>query len=151
MFGFQMNRKTSMNKLLYAAASALALMVTPALAAAPAKTVKIGFITTLSGPAGVIGKHMKDAADLALADLGGKIGGLPAEIIYGDDQQKPEIGLQVARGMMDKDKVDFISGVIWSNVLLAVLRPVTQNHTILVGANAGPHEVAGNQCSPSFF
>lgn len=140
-----------MIKMLCTATSALALMVTPALAAAPTKTVKIGFITTLSGPAGVIGKHMKDAADLALADLGGKIGGLPAEITYGDDQQKPEIGLQVAHQMMEKDKVDFISGIIWSNVLLAVLRPVTQNHTILVDANAGPHEAAGKECSPYFF
>ncbi len=140
-----------MIKRLITAASVLALLAIPALAAGPTKTVKIGFITTLSGPAGVIGKHMKDSADLALADLGGKIGGLPAEIIYGDDQQKPEIGLQIAHEMMERDKVNFVAGIIWSNVLLAVLHPVTATHTILVGTNAGAHPVAGKECSPYFF
>jgi branched-chain amino acid transport system substrate-binding protein len=91
----------------------------------------------LSGPAGIIGKHMKDASDLALAMLGGKIGGLPAQIVYGDDQFKPDVGRQVADEMLKRDKVDFLTGFIWSNVLLAVYQPVIQSGTILISANAG--------------
>jgi branched-chain amino acid transport system substrate-binding protein len=116
-----------------------------------ADKVKIGFVTTLSGPAGVIGKHMKDASTLALDMLGGKIGGIPAEIIYGDDQFKPDVGRQVVEEMLKKDKVDFMSGFIWSNVLLASYQPIIKSETILVGANAGPHEIAGAMCSPYFF
>ena len=69
--------------------------------------MKIGLVTTLSGPAGVIGKHMKDAADLALEMLGGKIGGKPAVIVYGDDQFKPDVGRQVAEEMLKRDKRRF--------------------------------------------
>jgi branched-chain amino acid transport system substrate-binding protein len=137
-----------MRKRLIAAISALCVLAAPALAA---DKVKIGFITTLSGPAGVIGKHMKDAADLALEMLGGKIGGLPAEIIYGDDQFKPDVGREVAEEMLKKDNVDFMTGIIWSNVLLALYQPVIKSGIILVGANAGPHEVAGEMCAPNFF
>ena len=137
-----------MQRRLIAALSALALSATPALAA---DKVKIGFITTLSGPAGVIGKHMKDSADLALEMLGGKVGGLPAEIVYGDDQQKPDVGREVAEEMLKKHKVDFLTGIIWSNVLLALYQPVIKSDTILISANAGPHEVAGKDCSPYFF
>jgi branched-chain amino acid transport system substrate-binding protein len=131
-----------------AAAAALLLLAAPARAA---DSVKIGFVTTLSGPAGVIGKHMKDSADLALAMLGGKIGSLPAEIVYGDDQFKPDVGRQVADEMLKRDKVDFLTGFIWSNVLLAVYQPVIQSGTILISANAGPHEIAGEKCAPNFF
>ncbi len=137
-----------MQRRLVAALSALALSAAPALAA---DKVKIGFITTLSGPAGVIGKHMKDSADLALEMLGGKVGGLPAEIVYGDDQQKPDVGREVAEEMLKKHKVDFLTGIIWSNVLLALYQPVIKSDTILISANAGPHEVAGKDCSPYFF
>jgi len=131
-----------------AAAAAAILLALPAYAA---DSVKIGFVTTLSGPAGIIGKHMKDASDLALAMLGGKIGGLPAEILYGDDQFKPDVGRQVADEMMKRDKVDFLTGFIWSNVLLAVYQPVIQSGTILISANAGPHEIAGPSCAKNFF
>jgi len=119
--------------------------------ATAAETVKIGFITTLSGPAGIIGKHMKDAADLALKELHGKLGGVNTEIVYGDDQFKPDVGRQVAEEMLKRDKVNFITGVIWSNVLLAIRQPVLSSGTILISANAGPHELAGAQCAPNFF
>jgi branched-chain amino acid transport system substrate-binding protein len=136
-----------MKKHLAAAASAILL----ALPAQAADSVKIGFVTTLSGPAGIIGKHMKDASDLALSLLGGKIGGLSAEILYGDDQFKPDVGRQVADEMLKRDKVDFLTGFIWSNVLLAVYQPVIQSGTVLISANAGPHEIAGPDCAPNFF
>src|SRR5437016_636393 len=132
----------------FAAAAAVLLL---SFSAQAADSVKIGFVTTLSGPAGIIGKHMKDSADLALAMLGGKIGGLPAQIVYGDDQFKPDVGRQVADEMLKRDKVDFLTGFIWSNVLLAVYQPVIQSGTILISANAGPHEIAGPNCAPNFF
>jgi branched-chain amino acid transport system substrate-binding protein len=140
-----------MKKHLVAAAAAM-LLALPVYAADNVKPgVKIGFVTTLSGPAGIIGKHMKDASDLALSMLGGKIGGLPAQIVYGDDQFKPDVGRQVADEMLQRDKVDFLTGFIWSNVLLAVYQPVIQSGTILISANAGPHEIAGPSCAPNFF
>jgi branched-chain amino acid transport system substrate-binding protein len=131
-----------------AAVAALLLSAAPAGAA---DKVKIGFVTTLSGPAGVIGKHMKDSAELALSMLGGKIGGLPAEIVFSDDQFKPDVGRQVTDELLKRDKVDFMTGYIWSNVLLAVYQPVIQSGTILISANAGPHEIAGEKCAPNFF
>src|SRR5438477_5092549 len=131
-----------------AAVAALLLSAAPAGAA---DNVKIGFVTTLSGPAGIIGKHMKDASELSLSMLGGKVGGLPAEIVYGDDQFKPDIGRQVADEMLKRDKVDFMTGIIWSNVMLALYQPVIQSGTILISANAGPHEIAGPNCANNFF
>jgi branched-chain amino acid transport system substrate-binding protein len=131
-------------------AATVALGLAPS-AGRAADHITIGFVTTLSGPQGVIGKHMKDAADLALELLGGKIGDLPASIVYGDDQFRPEIGRQVTEQMLQRDKVDFLSGYIWSNVLLAAYPPAIRSGTILIGANAGPHEIAGSMCAPTFF
>jgi branched-chain amino acid transport system substrate-binding protein len=124
------------------------LLAGPARAADP---LKIGFITSLSGPAGVIGKHMKDSVELALDHVGRKVGGLETEIIYGDDQRKPDVGKQLADEMLKKHKVNFVSGIIWSNVLLAVAPTVTGAGTIMVGTNAGPHELAGKMCHELFF
>jgi branched-chain amino acid transport system substrate-binding protein len=116
-----------------------------------AETLKIGFITTLSGPQGVIGKHMKDSVELALDHLGRKVGGLPTEVIYGDDQAKPDVGKQVADEMLKKHQVNFVAGVIWSNVLLAVAPTVTASGTFMIDTNAGAHEFAGKLCHELFF
>ena len=137
-----------MRSTLLATLSALALLTAPAYSA---EKIKIGYITTLSGPGGVMGKHHKDGAELALEQLGGKIGGKDAELIFGDDQQKPDVGRQVAEGMIKRDQVNFVSGVIFSNVMLAVYQPIVASKTIFVGASGGPHEIAGEQCSPYFF
>ena len=131
--------------------TAMAVLLLLAAPAGAADNVKVGFITTLSGPAGIIGKHMRDSSELALAMLGGKIGGLPAQIIYGDDQFKPDVGRQVADEMLKRDKVDFLSGIIWSNVMLAIYQPAIQSGVMLISANAGPHEIAGEKCAPNFF
>lgn len=119
--------------------------------ASAADTVKIGFITTLSGPQGVIGEHMKNSVELALDHLGRKVGGLPVEVIYGDDQVKPDVGKQLADEMLKKHKVHFVSGIIWSNVMLAVAPTVTSAGTFMIGTNAGPHELAGKMCNELFF
>jgi branched-chain amino acid transport system substrate-binding protein len=130
--------------------SLLALAMAAALAAAPTQAqqkVKIGFITTLSGPQGVIGEHMKNSVELALDHLGRKMGGLPVEVVYGDDQFKPDVGVQVAQEMLSKHQVDFVSGIIWSNVMMAVSPAVTGAGKIMVGTNAGPSPLAGAQCN----
>src|SRR6195256_5604660 len=105
-------------KTAFLATTALAL-----LAAAPAsaqqKTVKIGFVSTFSGPTAVIGNDMRNSFELALDHLGRKMGGKPVEVIYEDDQQKPDVGKQKTEKLVQSDKVDFIAGYIWSNVLLA--------------------------------
>ena len=118
---------------------------------AAAETVKIGFITTLSGPQGAIGEHMKNSVELALDHLGRKVGGLDVEVIYGDDQVKPDVGKQLADEMLKKHQVNFVAGIIWSNVMLAVAPTVTQAGTFMIGTNAGPHDLAGKGCSELFF
>ena len=137
-----------MTKRLIGLACAAAFLAAPAMAA---EKVKIGFITTLSGPAGIIGKHMKDSFELGLDHVDRKVGGLETEIIYGDDQRKPDVGKQIADKMMKKDRVDFMSGIIWSNVMMAVHGPVTRNKTLFIGSNAGPSPIAGKRCSKYFF
>jgi branched-chain amino acid transport system substrate-binding protein len=113
--------------------------------------LKIGFITTMSGPQGVIGKHMKDSVELALEHLKGKVGGLDTEVFYGDDQTKPDVGVQIAEEMLKKNQVDFVAGVIWSNVMMAVMPVVTGAGHIMVGANAGASPLAGSQCNELYF
>jgi branched-chain amino acid transport system substrate-binding protein len=131
------------------AGSALALAMGPA--AAQQKTVKIGFVSTFSGPTAVIGNDMRNSFELALDHLGRKMGGLPVEVIYEDDQQRPETGKQKTEKLVQSDKVDFVIGYIWSNVLLASLKPVVDAQTFLISANAGPSQIAGELCSPFFF
>src|SRR5207248_1425560 len=124
------------------------------LASGPAlaqQKLKIGFITTLSGPQGVIGEYMRNSVELALDHLGRKIAGLDVEVIYGDDQVKPDVGKQVADEMLKKHQVDFVAGIIWSNVMLAVAPTVTDAGKFMIGTNAGPHELAGKQCNELFF
>ena len=133
---------------LFAALLATLLGAAPAFGA---DKVKIGFITTLSGPAGGIGKDMKQSVELAVEHLGGKMAGLPIEVIFGDDQRKPDVGVQLARQMIKRDKVDFVSGIIWSNIMLAVAPVVTGEGVIMVGTNAGPHQLAGQMCNKRFF
>jgi branched-chain amino acid transport system substrate-binding protein len=138
-----------MKKLVFAAAAILALGAVPAMS--QSKSVKIGFVSTFSGPTGVIGNDMRNSFELALDHLGRKIGGLPVEVIYEDDQQKPEVGRQKSEKLVQSDKVDFVVGYIWSNVLLASLKPVLDSGTFLISANAGPSQIAGELCSPNFF
>src|SRR5215469_9635111 len=104
-------------------------------------TIKIGFISTFSGPTAVIGNDMRNSFELALDHLGRKMAGLPVEVIYEDDQQKPEVGKQKTDKLIESDKVDLIVGYIWSNVLLASLKSAVDAKTSLITANAGPSQV----------
>jgi len=119
--------------------------------AAAQQKIKIGFISTFSGPQGVMGQYMKESVELAIEHLGGKVGGLPVEMVYGDDQVKPDVGVQVAEEMLKKQQVDFVSGIIWSNVMLAVVPVVTGAGKFMVASNAGASPLAGAQCNKLYF
>ena len=129
-------------------------IVAAALLAAPASAadkVKIGFVTTLTTPAAVIGNDMKDAFDLAYEHIGGKMAGLDVEIIYEDDGFKPEIGKQKTDKLVKQDDVDFLTGYIWSHVLLASRKSALDAGKFLISANAGPSQLAGELCHKNFF
>ena len=138
-----------MRKALLVAGATLLLAAQPAFA--QKKSIKIGFVSTFSGPVAVIGNNMRDSFELALDHMGRKMGGLPIEVIYEDDGFKPEIGKQKTEKLIESDKVDFLTGYIWSNVLLASVKPAFDSKTFLISANAGPHQLAGEDCSPYFF
>lgn len=128
-----------------------ALAMSTGLTAALAEEVKIGFVTTLTTPAAVIGNDMKDAVELAIEDMGGKMGNLDVNVIFEDDGFKPEIGKQKTDKLVDQDDVDFITGYIWSNVLLASARSALDAGKFLISANAGPNQLAGEDCDENFF
>jgi branched-chain amino acid transport system substrate-binding protein len=138
-----------MKRVLLGTIALLALGTAPALP--QQKTIKIGFISSFSGPAAAIGNDMRNSFELALDHHGRKLGGLPVEVIYEDDQIKPEVGMQKTQKLIESDKVDFIVGYIWSNVLLASLKPIVDSKTFLVITNAGASQVAGELCSPYVF
>jgi branched-chain amino acid transport system substrate-binding protein len=113
--------------------------------------IKIGFMSTLSGQAGSLGQDIYDGFMLAVEQSGGKLGGVPVQIFKEDDQFKPEVGTQAAQKLIDKDNVSIITGVAASNVLMAVVRPITERQVFLIGSNGGPSPLAGAQCSPYLF
>jgi branched-chain amino acid transport system substrate-binding protein len=115
------------------------------------KTIKIGFVSSFSGPVAAIGNDMRNSFELGLDHVGRKLGGLPVEVIYEDDEVKPDVGAQKTQKLIESDHVDFVVGYIWSNVLLASLKPLVDSKTMTVITNAGASQVAGNQCSPYVF
>lgn len=116
-----------------------------------ADKIKVGFLSTLSGPGAGLGVDIRDGFNLAIKHQGGKLGGLPAEVIIADDQQKPEVAQQVTEKFLKKDKVDFMTGIVFSNIMLAVGQPIFDSKTFFISANAGPSQYAGEQCNPYFF
>lgn len=126
---------------------AAALAVTTA-SAAP---VKIGFITTLTTPAAIIGKDMQNSVNLAMEHLGGKAGSTPLEVVFADDGFKPDVGKQATDRLLKQDNVDFVAGYIWSHVLLASQKSVLDSGKFLISANAGPSPMAGKLCNKNFF
>src|ERR1700722_14211187 len=114
--------------------------------AAAADTIKIGFVSTFSGPTAVTGNDIRNPFELGLDHRGRRRGGKPVEVIYEDDQQKPDVGKQKTEKLVQSDKVDFIAGYIWSNVLLASLKTAVDSQTFLISANAGPSQLAGELC-----
>ena len=119
--------------------------------AAQADKVKIGFVTTLTTPAAVIGEDMKNSVELAMEHIGGKMGPLEVELIMEDDGFKPDIGKQKTDKLVKQDDVDFVTGFIWSHVLLASAKSVLDADKFLISANAGPSQIAGKRCHKNFF
>lgn len=120
-------------------------------AAHAASNIKIGFLTTLSGPGAVIGQEMKDGFALGIKHSGDKLGGLPVDLQVADDQQSPDTGRQTVERFLKRDKVDVMTGVVFSNVLLPILPTVLANDTVYVSANTGPADYAGAKCNRNFF
>lgn len=114
-------------------------------------TVKLGFVTTLTTPAAVIGNDMRDAVELALEHIGHKMGPVDVEVVYGDDEFNPQKGKQATERLVTQDKVDIVFGYIWSHVLLASATTVLDAGKILISANAGPSQLAGKGCHENFF
>jgi branched-chain amino acid transport system substrate-binding protein len=122
-----------------------------ALAGNAADKVKIGFVSTLSGPNAAIGGDIRDAFNLAVKLNGGKLGGLPAEVLVGDDQLKPENAKQLVERFLRLEKVDFITGTVFSNVVVAIAPDVIAAKTFFIAPNAGPAAYSGAQCNAFFF
>ena len=116
-----------------------------------ANELKIGFLSTLSGPGGGIGIEVRDGFNLALKLAGGKLGGLPTEIVFADDQLNPEVGKQQAERLLKRDRVNLMTGVIFSNVMLAVWPTIEQSKIFYVAPNSTPTRISGEGCSPYFF
>ena len=135
-----------------ALASAMGLaLATAAGTARSADQVKIGFVSTLSGPSSALGIDIRDGFQLAVKLGGGKLGGLPAEVIVNDDQFKPDVARQLFERNVKRDKVDFMTGVVFSNIMLAALPEALDNKVIYISPNAAPSSMAGKDCNPLFF
>ncbi len=131
--------------------ASLALAATMLTAPAHAEAVKIGFVTTLTTGAAVIGKEMENAVNLAMEHLGGMAGDTKLEVIFADDQFAPDVGKQVTDKLVKQDDVDFVTGFIWSHVLLASRKSALDGGKFLISANAGPSQIAGKLCDKNFF
>ena len=138
--------KTQMT--LAAAAMLLGTAMSPALAQ---EKIKLGVVVTLSGPAAALGQQVRDGFALAVKDLGGKMGGRDVEVIVADDELKPDAAVTKVKGLLERDKVDFVVGPIFSNILQAIHRPITESKTFLISPNAGPSTFAGKDCNPFFY
>lgn len=137
-----------MIQFLVPAAFAAALAVAGSAAAAP---IKIGLVSTLSGPSASLGVHMRDGFMLGLKHAGGQLGGVETEVVTVDDELKPDVGVEKVRGLLERDRVDIVAGVVFSNVMGAIAKPVTDAEVFLISGNAGPSTLAGQGCSPYFF
>jgi branched-chain amino acid transport system substrate-binding protein len=133
------------------AAAAMAACIAMAASAQTPAPVKVGLLSTLSGPGAGLGVDIRDGFQLAVKLAGNKLGGRPAEIVVADDQASPDVGRQTADRLVKRDKVDFMTGIVFSNVMLAVGTPTFAAQTFYISANAGPSQYAGDQCNPYFF
>jgi branched-chain amino acid transport system substrate-binding protein len=130
-----------------AVAAALAF----ALPAAAADKLRVGFVSTLSGPNAAIGIDIRDGFNLAVKLAGGKLGGLPADVQVVDDQLNPEVGKQAADRLIKRDRIDILTGIVFSNIFVAVAPTAIEAKTILIGPNAGPAQYTGAGCNPYVF
>ena len=131
--------------------AALAALSFAAPSAQSQEKVKVGLLVTLSGPAAVLGGQVRDGFNLAVKALGGKLGGADAEVIVVDDELKPDVAVTKVKGLLERDHVDFVVGPVFSNILQAIYKPVTESGAFLISPNAGTSNFAGKQCNANFF
>src|SRR3954464_11259752 len=133
----------------FLATASAALLI--ALNAHAASELKIGFLSTLSGPAGGIGIEIRDGFNLAVKLAGGKLGGMPTEVIFADDTLNPDTGKQLPERLLKRDRVNLMTGVVFSNVMLAVWPTIQESKVFYIAANATPTSITGKGCSPYFY
>lgn len=138
-----------MNRTILAAGAIIALATAPA----GAQELRIGFLNTTTGGGALIGRHMEAGWKLGLEHQGwtkdgDKLGGVATRIFYADDQVKPDVGLKEIEKFLKQDKVQIVAGVIWSNVMMTIQKPVLDAKVLLLGTNAGPSPLAGPLCNP---
>src|SRR6476620_10637472 len=119
--------------------------------AAQAQELKIGIMAVLSGPQAVLGGQLRDGFNLGVKHAGGKLGGRATSVTVQDDELKPDVAVGKAKQLIERDKVDFVVGPVFSNILMAISKPITEANTFLISPNAGPSPLAGKGCSPFFF
>ncbi len=113
--------------------------------------LKIGFVAEFSGPQGALGQDQFDGFMLLVERNGGKLGGIPVQILKEDSQLKPDVANQVVQKLIERERVPIIVGLTFSNIMMAVHKPITEKEVFLIGTNAGPSPIAGAQCSPYQF
>ena len=129
----------------------VAAFAVTATAASAQDKVKIGLITTLSGPPAALGQQQRNGLQLALKTLGGKLGGKDVELLIQDDELKPDVAVTKVKAFVERDKVDFVVGPIFSNILQAIMKPATDGGAFLISPNAGTSNFAGKECNPNLF
>lgn len=129
------------------AACALALSAT----ATTAQELRIGLLTTLSGPGSGLGVDIRDGFRLGVEHLGGRLGGVETVIVEADDERKPDLAVQKTDEMISRDGIYIMTGQVWSNLALAMMPTLARNKVFFISPNAGPSVLAGKQCNPWFF
>jgi branched-chain amino acid transport system substrate-binding protein len=113
--------------------------------------LRIGFLSTLTGPISGLAVDMQDGFQLGMKQAGGRLGGLETELIVADDQQNPDVGKQVFDKLVKKDRVQIVTGTLFTNVMNAVAPIAFRDKVFFVNANNGPAPFAGEQCNPYYF
>ena len=135
------------SKLLCSSLVALSLFVAGSAGAA----VKIGMVTTLTTKAGYLGEDIRDGFMLAMEQGGGKLGGVDVELMVEDDGRKPGKGLEIAERYIKRDKVKIMTGIVFSNVAMAVVPKIVKDDVFYISPNAGPSALAGKGCHKNYF
>lgn len=112
---------------------------------------KIGMITTLSGPGGYLGQDIRDGFNLALAEGGGRLGGTPIQLLVEDDGQRPPTAKAIAERMLRNEGIRLMTGVVFSNILVAVAPDVLDADGIYISPNTAPSNYAGRECHRNYY